>query len=422
MEIGKILNCSERTVIRWKKQLGEEKLIVPQKKKIPRKRRRRFSDDIFKMIEKLKRDNPARTAVVIRKLLKKKYKEKIPSESTIRKTIRSLGLSAKNENNRQGYVKFERKLPNDLWQIDIAGVQTVGHLGKLYLIAILDDCSRFIVSAQYFTSQHAMYVFQVIRKAFNDYGRPNQLIADNGTQFKNAIGEQNSRYINLLTSLDIKPIFSRPYHPQSKGKIERWFGTVIRSYLGEARFLVKQNPKIQLYEFNQQFDEWVHWYNYTKPHRSLPHKAVPAEKFLKTPNRIFRPVQTIIDWNRWINQLKSRKVSKYNTISFKGESLNIPPGYVGCRVNLLEYETGIEIYHHEMILCSIPKNQLDYNISNKRIIRTIAQSGTIQFQNQVYTIDYKLAGKKVEIREVTDDNLLYIYLDSILIKEVVKKS
>lgn len=68
-----------------------------------------------------------------------------------------------------------------MWQIDIAGVQTIGHLQKLYLIAILDDCSRFIVAAKYFKIQKGVNVVQVVRDAIIAHGRPNQILADNGT-------------------------------------------------------------------------------------------------------------------------------------------------------------------------------------------------------------------------------------------------
>jgi len=82
-------------------------------------------------------------------------------------------------------VKFERANPNDLWQIDLARFQTVGYLGKLYLIALLDDHSRYIIAAEYFKSQKGTNVIKVIRDAIIAYGRPNQILADNGTQFRN---------------------------------------------------------------------------------------------------------------------------------------------------------------------------------------------------------------------------------------------
>ena len=114
------------------------------------------------------------------------------------------------------------------------------------------------------------------------YGRPNQILADNGTQFRNLIGELGTKYSTLLENLDIKPIFAKPNHPQTKGKLERWFGTVKLMFLGEARFKVKQNPNYTLTDFNQSFKNWVDWYNIEKSHRSLPRNNPPIKRYIDT--------------------------------------------------------------------------------------------------------------------------------------------
>lgn len=105
----------------------------------------------------------------------------------------------------------------------------------MYLIGIIDDCSRFVVGAEYFKSEVSKYVMIVLRNAFMAYGRPNQILSDNGTQFKNIKGQLNTKYSNLLMSLGVEPIYSKPYKPQSKGKIERWFKTVHDDILYEIR-------------------------------------------------------------------------------------------------------------------------------------------------------------------------------------------
>ena len=75
----------------------------------------------------------------------------------MRKYLLSKGFSFKKVLNRQGYIKFQRDTPNDMWQIDIAGGQYLKGLGVVYLIVLIDDCSRFIVGAQYFQiRKHAM--------------------------------------------------------------------------------------------------------------------------------------------------------------------------------------------------------------------------------------------------------------------------
>jgi hypothetical protein len=312
-------------------------------------------------------------------------------------------------------VKFERSKPNDLWQIDIAGVQTVGHLEKLYLIALLDDNSRFIVAAKYFKNQKGLNVLQIIRDAVLAYGRPNQILADNGTQFRNLIGELGTKYIRLLENLDIKPIFAKPNPPQTKGKLERWFGTVKQMFLGEARFIVNTSLNLTLPDFNRMFREWVDWYNTKKPHRSLPGNNPPAKRFFKTKDRVFRPLRATINWKRWLHELEQRKVNKYNEIHYKSQKYHIPPGYSGTRVEVIEYEDKIEIYYRDELIIT---HSYNVPIRQKRTKRKITHSGVIMYKGTPYTIDYKLAGKTVEVQEINDGKNLLVYLNGKLLKTI----
>lgn len=417
-KIAELMECSVRTIIRWKKKQKNPESNVHQVRKIKRERQRKFDPRLFERIITLKEEMPSRSAVLVHSLLKKENPSKCPSESTIRKYLILKGFKFKEIHNREGYIKFERSKPNDLWQIDIAGVQSMANIGKVYLIALLDDCSRFIVSAQYFTTQDGPNVMKVIRTAVMTYGRPNQIIADNGTQFKNTIGELNTRYVNLLTNLEIKPIFSRPHHPQSKGKLERWFGTIIQSFLPEVRLLAKKSPDFTLADLNLELSKWLKWYNEEKSHRSLPHRVAPAKIYHDSPNRIFRPLKVQVNWNEWINTYLQRKVTKYNTISYKAQNIQLPTGYMGCNVDLLELDERIEIYHQEKLICTHSRNPDFYLPCKKVAIRSIAQNGTIQYKRKWHSIDYKLAGKKVEIQESTDGAVLLIYLDRVLLKQI----
>lgn len=297
-ELASRFGKTERTIYRWLSEDNKKKFIDPHLYIKRLANQRKYPSEIFIQIEKLKKEVPQRSAPVIKRILEKKDPTKTPSLSTIRRHIRNQGLTYKNRNRRMGYIKFERSRPNDLWQIDIAGVQTIGHLEKLYLIALLDDHSRFIVSAKYFKNQKGMNVIKMIRDAVMAYGRPNQILADNGTQFRNLIGELGTKYTRLLDNLDIKPIFAKPNHPETKGKLERWFGTVKQMFLGEARFKVKNNPSYTLMDFNQMLKEWVDWYNTEKPHRSLPGKCAPVKRYLDVKDRIFRPLKANVNWTR----------------------------------------------------------------------------------------------------------------------------
>jgi len=412
------LNRSKRTIYRCLNLSNKENSLVSHKSKKKMGRPKTYPLEVINQILEIKKELPQRSASLVHRLLKKKFPDACPSISYIRKIIRDNGLSNRTSHRKLGYRHFQRKKPNDMWQIDIAGVETVGHLKEVYLIALLDDCSRFVVAAQYFKEQTATNVIKVVRDAVLAYGRPNQILADNGTQFKNILGDLATKYSKLLESLGIKPIFASPYHPQTKGKLERWFKTVKQMFLIEARYYVKNTPDCTFPEFRRMFAEWVKWYNTEKSHRSLPNKSPPAKIFFEMDNRIFRPLQVKVNWNRWLHELSQRKVNKYNEIHYKAQLFSVPPGYSGSKIDVIEYEDKIELYFKDNLLITRPYGVIIKPEKTLKGTRKIRKNGTIAYKGKSYMIDYKLANRTVEVQETDDGRKLLVYLNGVHIKSL----
>ena len=93
---------------------------------------------------------------------------------------------------------------------------------------------------------------------------------------------------------------------------------------------------------------------------------------------------------------------------------------MGCKVDLNVLETEIEIYHQGRLVKTFIKDDLVLNPHAKKQYRRIATNGTIQYQKKYYSIDYKLSGKKVEIKESFDGTELYFYIENILVKRSSK--
>lgn len=410
---------SERTIYRWLGASSQSKNCMAQRSKKRCIRTKRYPPEVFTRIVELKKELPQRSAPMVRKILKEEFPTFYPSLSTVRKFVREQGLTYRPITRKEGYKKFARQKPNDLWQTDVAGVQTVGHLKQLYLITLIDDCSRFVVAAEYFRTQKGANILKVIRNAITNYGRPNQILADNGTQFRNIIGELGTKYSRLLEMLDVEPIFAKPYHPETKGKVERWFRTVHQMFLPEARREVACNPDLILSDFNKKLSEWVAWYNNEKPHWSLPKKGPPAKIYFNTKERIFRPIQVEVNWDKWLNESDQRKVSKYNTISYKGQNFEIPPGYSLLKVTTIEYEDKLEVYHKDHLITSHPYRVSIKSNKNEKKVRRIRKNGTISYKGKWYTIDYKLGGKTVEVQETNNGQNLLVYLDGKLVNTLI---
>ncbi len=404
---------SERTIYRWLSPEDQRDLLDRHSSKKKRNVPKKYPPEVFKRIAELKKELPQRSAPILQDLLKKEFPRNTPSLTLIRKYLQEQGLNSREKSPKQGYVKFQREKPNDLWQIDVAGVQTVGNLEKLYLIGIIDDCSRFIVAAEYFRDQKGTHVIKVLRDAIEAYGRPNQILSDNGTQFRNILGELGTKYSHLLKDLKIKPIFAAPKHPQTKGKLERWFGTVKQRFLVEVRHKMEREPSSSLSEFNQEFRRWIEWYNREKVHRSLQENSTPAKIYSNITDRVFRPLQAKVNWDRWIQEVEKRKVNKYNEIHFKSQKFIIPPGYSGSYLEVMEYEDKLDFYYNDKLVITHPYN---VPLVRERKKRKITTSGTISYNGKHYSIDYKLSGKTVEVQEINDGKNPLVYLNDVLLK------
>ncbi|MHA1680924.1 MAG: DDE-type integrase/transposase/recombinase [Promethearchaeota archaeon] len=422
-EIAPEFGVSTRTIWRWIEDVRRE--MRDGDKPLPRKHRRRASQyqpHVFEMIEALKRENLPRPATTIHRHLKDQLKDKCHSISTVRKHLAAKGLSRKDTTApRKGYVKFERDTSNDLWQVDIAGVQTINPLGRVYLHGLLDDHSRYIVGAKYFKDEKAINSLVLLRQAFEEYGRPNEILADNGTQFRNALGSGENRYPRLLRMLDVKPIFARPNRPQTKGKLERWFGTIRSSFLPEARFTAAQDESFTLTKLNAKLDAWIEWYNNEKRHRSLPGRQPPASRYFSSEERIYRPLPEGIAWDKWLFVHVTRKVTKYNTISYKGVKVQRPPGHAGCKVDVYELGSSIDVYHLEDL---ITNHELPDGFSLLKCPpsqRRVPKSGMVGYGGAYYYINYHLAGKGVVVKEANGGRTVNFIIDGILVKSFDKK-
>ena len=122
---------------------------------------------------------------------------------------------------------FEASHPNEIWQSDVMHgprVLVEGKLKKAYLIGIIDDYSRFIIHAQFYLAETRENFLDALRQAVLSRGLPQKLYIDNGSCYKALHLEQ------VAAQLGVTITHSRPYTPQGRGKIERWFRYVQDSF------------------------------------------------------------------------------------------------------------------------------------------------------------------------------------------------
>lgn len=170
----------------------------------------------------------------------------------LKEAKRVMVLSKKRKN--YTWVRYERERPNEVWHTDWTELEYKGR--RMQLIAFLDDYSRFIVGYGLFDRATIENTLFVLRDALDQYGKPEAVMSDKGTQFYVAEKEgwtpTKNEFQKFLEAKGIQQITARVKHPQSNGKIERFFLTV----------------KQHLHAFGD-IHEFMHWYNTIKPHMSL---------------------------------------------------------------------------------------------------------------------------------------------------------
>ncbi|MQB01727.1 MAG: DDE-type integrase/transposase/recombinase [Actinobacteria bacterium] len=190
-----------------------------------------------------------------------------PSTSTIWRILKRRGFITPQPHKRpkSSYVRFEASLPNETWQSDVT-VFELADGTKVEIVNFLDDFSRVCVASKVVAVTSAPDVVATLYEAGRAWGLPASLLTDNGCIYTAAYRHGYSAMESELFHLGIDYKHSRPYHPQTCGKVERFHQT-------EKKFLRKQPPARTIAELQAQIDRFVDYYNHVRPHRAKNRKT-----------------------------------------------------------------------------------------------------------------------------------------------------
>jgi transposase InsO family protein len=192
--------------------------------------------------------------------------EQVPSVSTIWRVLRRRGFVTPQPHKRprSSWVRFEAQLPNECWQADVTHWRLADG-SVVEIVNVIDDHSRLAVASRVFTSVTAAKVLEVFQAAGARWGLPAALLSDNGCVFTTwHRGGPNVMQTELL-ALGIDYRHSRPYHPQTCGKVERFHQTM-------KTFLAKQPAANSIAGLQAQVDRFVDYYNDVRPHQACGRK------------------------------------------------------------------------------------------------------------------------------------------------------
>jgi transposase InsO family protein len=268
-EVSEIVGAGNSSVTAWARAFrdgGMEALV----RKSTSATTRRICEKLERRIEQERRENPESGVRRIRDELKRQEGLGVSAE-TVRRVVNEAGLgNPPVEAGRKpaGVRRFEKELPNALWQIDIFTFQ-LKRMYPVYLVGIIDDHSRYIVGHGLFRQQTAEAVLEVVKGAVGQWGAPREILSDNGRQFAAWRGE--TRFQKVLKRQGIGHVRSAPRHPMTLGKIERFWKTLWKEFLEEAVFA-------SFADASQRLGYWIAYYNHQRPHQGIG-GACPADRF-----------------------------------------------------------------------------------------------------------------------------------------------
>jgi putative transposase len=219
--------------------------------------------------------------------------------------------------------RFEAESPNDLWQSDVMHGPLLfcgGKRRKSYLIAFIDDHSRLIPHAGFYPSEGLTSFMDCFSQALRKRGLPRKLYVDNGAAFR-------SRQLEFTTaSLAIALIHAKPYQPQGKGKIERFFKTIRTQFLP----FFKGDT---LDEINHAFTLWLEEHYHQRVHSSTGQS--PFTRFTSKMECLRNAPDNLSDYFR---KTVRRRVNKDRSLVVDKRLFEAPVALIGRRVEVLYHE------------------------------------------------------------------------------------
>lgn len=259
---------------------------------------RKIDDDLKEQISYLKHTYPRMSASAIFRQLQDtgSIRSGQLSESTVCRFINQLSLQERLTSN-QDMRRYERPHINEVW----CGDSSVGPYLKtpdgkkhrVYVIALIDDASRFILAADVFFNDTFVNLMSVMKSAVSKYGKPKMFNFDNGSAYKNKQMELLAARIGSVIN------YCRPYTPTQKAKIERWFRTLKDQWMAS----LDMRDFRSLEELRGSLLTYINTYN-QRPHSAL--KGIsPQERFFQEPELISRLPDELID-NSFLLEIERR--------------------------------------------------------------------------------------------------------------------
>jgi transposase InsO family protein len=253
----------------------------------------------------------------------------VPSVATIWRILSRRGFVTPQPQKRprSSFIRFSAEMPNERWQADITHWRLADGT-EVEILNVIDDHSRFLVGSDARGTFKAADVVAAFHGTAAAHGFPAPLLTDNGAVFT-AVPRKGFCAIELETAaLGIRYVHSRPYHPQTCGKVERFHQTL-------EHWLAKQARARSIAELQRQLDRFRAYYNDVRPHRAIGRRT-PDEAYAARPKAVpSLPPVTI----RGGYRVRRDKVDTAGRVTLRHDSrlhhVGLGRGLIGTRVIML---------------------------------------------------------------------------------------
>lgn len=301
---------SPPTGYKWRKRFETEGIDgLQDRSRRPHRSPGRTRAEVEEAVLAERERHPAWGARKLRARLPHPDSERAPSASTVGAILRRHGRIDPTETlKHQAWHRFERPIPNELWQMDFKGHFPL-LLGRCHPFTVLDDHSRFCVGLQACADEQGATVQERLTAIFRHYGLPAAIVADNGGPWGST--PEPTALSAWLMRLGVAVHHGRPRHPQTQGKDERFHRTLQAEVLANRVFT-------NLHDCQQRFDHWREVYNCERPHEALA-MATPATRYHLSP----RPYPEQLPAIEYDTTDQVRKVQTQGEIYFRGRAFPV---------------------------------------------------------------------------------------------------
>ena len=315
-EIFRRFGVSAETGYKWLGRAASGEGLADQSRK-PLSNPLRCLDAVEQAVLMVRDAHPAWGARKITNILERQGYQ-VPACSTVHAILKRHKRILPKRGGDPASMRFERPEPNELWQMDFKGSSTLGNGDRLYPLTVVDDHSRYALCIGACGDETGTSVKAQLEQVFTIYGLPQAFFVDNGNPWGDSQGGQWTKFRVWLLKYGIQLIYARPYHPQSRGKNERFHRTMDDEVLA-------MRPLANHKDAQHSFTKWRTIYNHERPHEGIAMQR-PADRYRPSP----RSMPAKLPQVEYAEGEIVRKVPKNKqTLSFNGKDWPISKAFQG---------------------------------------------------------------------------------------------